>query len=101
MKDGISRVVNRGEFDKYLSDTKDGFQMIKDLRYTIDEVSGLVDVTNFSTGQEPNTAKNTIHDLRNGNKPFSLPIGQIPITQSFIRPAGFNRGKPKFSMNFQ
>ena len=100
MKDGLSRLVNRAEFDKYMNDTNDGLQNIRDLQYNINEETGFVNVTNFNTGQNPNSEKNTIHDLRKGSKPFPLQVKQPPITQSLMSPAGIKRGKPKFSMNF-
>jgi predicted enzyme related to lactoylglutathione lyase len=70
MKDGLSRLVNRGEFDRYLSETTEGWHSIQSLEYNINEETGFVDVTNFYTGIVSNPKENKIHDLRNGSRPF-------------------------------
>ena len=72
MKDGLERLVNRGEFDRYLSNTTEGHHSIVDLEYIIDEVNGFVNVNNFNTGIVANSQQNKMHDLRNGNKPFPV-----------------------------
>jgi hypothetical protein len=103
MQDGITRLVNRTEFDKYVNETDDGFLKIRDLRYNINEETGFVNVTSFNTGQDPDSKRNVVHDLRNGTKPFSLNVNQPTQqsnTQSFMMSAGVKRGKPRFSMKF-
>jgi hypothetical protein len=70
MKDGLARLVNRGEFDRYLSETTEGWHSIQSLEYNINEETGFVDVTNFYTGIVSNPKENKIHDLRNGSRPF-------------------------------
>ena len=75
LKDGITRLVNRGEFDKYEQEkttnkTVDGFHTIKDLQYVFDEISGFVNVTSFTTQTPENIAQTTVHDMRNGAVPF-------------------------------
>ena len=70
MKDGLTRVVNRREFNRYLNETNEGWHSIQDLEYSIDEETGFVNVTNFYTGVVSNPNENKIHDLRNGSKPF-------------------------------
>ena len=70
MKDGLSRLVNRGEFDRYLSETSEGWHSIQSLEYNINEETGFVNVTNFYTGIVSNPKENKIHDLRNGSRPF-------------------------------
>jgi len=101
MQDGITRLVNRTEFDKYVNETDDGFQKIRDLRYNINEETGFVNVTSFNTGQNPDSQKNIVHDLRNGNKPFSLnKSNQQSNAQSFMMSTNVKRGKSRFSMKF-
>ena len=70
MKDGLLRVVNRTEYDRIINDTNEGFHSIKNLNYTIDETTGFINITSFTTDFAPDTSKNTIHDLRNGIIPF-------------------------------
>jgi hypothetical protein len=70
MKDGLARLVNRGEFDRYLSETQEGWHSIQSLEYNINEETGFVDVSNFYTGVVANPSQNKIHDLRNGSRPF-------------------------------
>ena len=84
LKDGIERVVNRGEFDRYLGNTTEGIDSIHSLRYNIDESTGFVDVDQFETGVQVDPLKNKIHNLRDGNQPFQpIPIrkGRLPRMQ--------------------
>jgi len=99
MKDGLTKIVNRSEFDRYKSNTDDGFYKIRDLQYNFDEETSFVNVTGFLTAYNENPEENTVYDIRKGSKPFTSPVPPTPITQSFMRPAG-KRGKPRFSMNF-
>lgn len=71
MKDGLERIVNKSEFDRYMSETTEGIQSIKNLNYNFDSNSGFVNVSNFNTENDPNTSLNSIHNLKNGNRPFS------------------------------
>jgi hypothetical protein len=70
MKDGLGRLVNRGEFDRYLNETQEGWHSIQSLEYNINEETGFVDVSHFYTGVVANPSQNKIHDLRNGSRPF-------------------------------
>jgi len=70
MKDGLERLVNRGEYDRFTSDTNEGFQSINTLQYNIDENTSFINVVTFFTGIEPNPQQNKIHDIRNGSAPF-------------------------------
>jgi len=71
MKDGLYRLVNRKEFDRVVNDTPEGIQSITNLQYNIDADSGFINVTNFSTGTDPDASQNSVFDLRNGLLPFS------------------------------
>ena len=89
MKDGLTRLVNRSEFDRFINDTTEGWQSIKLLEYEIDEETGFINVNNFYTGVAENPQQNQIHDLRNGSKPFNL------ITMPF---SGAKRVRAKMGM---
>jgi hypothetical protein len=92
MKDSVTRTVNRKEFDRYMTDTKEGIHSIYGLEYNIDDSNGFINVTSFFTGNEPKSEFNTTHDLRKGNIPFtptkksnSLPFdfsSRIPVAIS-------------------
>jgi hypothetical protein len=79
MKDGLARLVNRGEFDRYLSNTLEGYHTISGLQYIIDETTGFVNVNHFNTGITSNPEQNKMHDLRNGNKPFPVMMNKRRI----------------------
>jgi hypothetical protein len=84
LKDGLERLVNRGEFDRYIAKTPEGIDSIRSLIYQINENSGYVNVIYFETGVQMDPSKNQIHDLRKGNRPF-FPIpkktGKLPRIQ--------------------
>jgi hypothetical protein len=70
LTDGTTRIVNKGEFDAYISKSREGIDSIRELQYTIDESTGYVNVTDFKTNREENKSLNTIHDLKKGNVVF-------------------------------
>lgn len=90
IKDGVTRTVNRKEFDRYMSDTKEGLHSIYGLEYNIVDSTGFINVTSFFTGNEPKSEFNTTHDLRKGNAPFITSISSMPFTKK--------RGQPKLGM---
>ena len=69
-KDGLTRIINRGEYDRYINDTKEGITGIHDLQYVIDENTGFINVHKFNTEIVLDTNKNQVHDIRTGNHPF-------------------------------
>jgi regulator of replication initiation timing len=71
----VLREVNQGEFLRYANNTKEGIYSIANLKYTIDESSGFVNVSNFSTEYNPDLTKYKMHDLRNGPIPFDTKVG--------------------------
>jgi N-terminal region of glycosyl transferase group 7 len=89
MKDGLERLVNRGEFDRYMADTNEGVQSINTLNYNIDETTGFINVTSFFTGIDPNSNQNVVHDLRQGSRPFQPAV--MPL-------AGVVRRRPTMMM---
>ena len=74
LHDGVSRTVNKKEFDRYLQDTKEGIDSIYHLHYTVDEQTGFVNVQLFKTSTEPEVVENKEYDLRNGPRPFGNPV---------------------------
>jgi len=70
LNDGLARMVNRKEFDRYINNTIEGINSITDLNYEIDENSGFVHVNNFKTGHTIDNSQSTMHDLRKGNIPY-------------------------------
>ena len=72
MKDGLERVVNRKEFDRFVADTTDGFSDIKNLKYDID--NDFVNVSNFDTLTLPSPQDNVTHNIGSGNPPFKKAI---------------------------
>ena len=76
LHDGITRVVNKREFDRYIQLTAEGFSSIRELRYSVTE-DGFVNVHSFLTDTEPVTDENKNYDLRSGPKPFEIaPVQQ-------------------------
>ena len=77
MKDGLDRVVNRGEFDRYianLSNPNTGFHTIKHLQYDID--GDFINVRHFVTETDNRPDTNTVHDTRKGVVVFPSPLPQ-------------------------
>ena len=77
MKDGLQRIVNRKEFDRYVDEYKynivnDGIHTISGLSYQEDRETGFINVTAFTTGVPDNQSTNQVHDLRNGTIPFKM-----------------------------
>lgn len=70
LNDGVLRSINRTEFDRFLGNTTDGLTSITNLKYTMDEERGFIQITSFSCETENNSEKNIQYDLRNGNIPF-------------------------------
>ena len=75
LKDGITRIVNRGEFDRYVDEVKyqgiiDGINTISDISYTFDDNISFLNITTFKTPISERPELNKIHDIRDGNVPF-------------------------------
>jgi hypothetical protein len=89
MKDGLERIVKRSEFERYMSETTEGFSQIENIQYSINEDTGFIDVTQFITATNDNKKEDIVHDLRNGSKPFQ---------QSLIQFKGSNKRRPAMRM---
>jgi len=70
MKDGLERVVNRTEYERFRFNTTDGLRTIEDLVYNIDDNTMFINITNFKAEVVNNTANNSVHDLRKGTPMF-------------------------------
>ena len=70
MNDGFTRNVNRDEFIRYKKGTNDGISSITDVVYTIDEMSGFINITGFTSLVPSNSTKTSVHKLENGARPF-------------------------------
>uniref|UniRef100_A0A6C0I654 Uncharacterized protein n=1 Tax=viral metagenome TaxID=1070528 RepID=A0A6C0I654_9ZZZZ len=90
MKDGLSRTVNRSEFERYMSDTNEGFSNLRNIEYTINHETGFVNVTQFDTGIPEAPETNAIHLLSNGAYPFK--------TDAVVLSKGNNRRRANMSM---
>jgi hypothetical protein len=68
--DGMTRSVNRTEYDLYMARYKEGWSAIRDLQYDYDESKGFLNVRGFLTESEEDKAKTMTYDLRKGIHPF-------------------------------
>jgi hypothetical protein len=71
LNEGMDRLINKNEFDKYLGNTNEGFATIQNINKNLDEDTGFINITEFNTGNEPISVENKIYDIRNGNKPYA------------------------------
>jgi hypothetical protein len=71
LKDGITRIVNRTEFDNYMDNTSEGINTINELQYNYDKTNGFVNVINFSTGTAIQPEKSKEYKITQNTPPFS------------------------------
>jgi hypothetical protein len=76
LKDGITRIVNRGEFDRYAHEFKyknniDGLNTLSNISYTFDDKTSFLNISRFDTPTIENPKLTQIYDVRNGNAPFT------------------------------
>jgi len=81
LKDGVERMVNRQEYDRYIEEAKykvvnDGISKIANLAYIVDKTKGFVHVSQFTTAVAEKSELNQLYDLRNGPVPFKLNTSQ-------------------------
>jgi hypothetical protein len=84
LKDGLTRVVNKKEFDRYVEKTKEGISSIHTLHYDFDESQGFINIRQFYTEYSEDKRYTKVHDLRNGSRPFAP---NQPKTNQFRRGA--------------
>ena len=73
--DGFEKVVNKNEFTRYMQSTTEGLNTIYSITCDHDEPTGFLNITNFITNFAEIPSANTIHDTRNGPKPFDTTMG--------------------------
>jgi hypothetical protein len=75
LKDGITRVVNRGEYDRYVDEVKyqnnqDGIRTLSFVNYTFVKSSRFINVHSFQTPVQEQPELSKVHDMREGPVPF-------------------------------
>jgi hypothetical protein len=75
LKDGITRIVNRGEYDRYVDEvrfqgTLDGINTISNIVYAFDESTSFLNISTFQTPISERPDLNIVHDMRDGTVPF-------------------------------
>ena len=73
LHDGVTRTVNKHEFNRYMNLTSEGIHSIRNLNYNILD-NGFVNVSTFDTEVDPVSTENREYDIRNGPRPFGNPI---------------------------
>jgi hypothetical protein len=71
LKDGLTRIVNRKEFDRYVQRTKEGISSIHNLYFDMNDSEGFIHVRQFMTEFAEDKRLTKLHDLRNGSRPFN------------------------------
>lgn len=69
------REVNEGEFDRYKRKTREGINSISNLLYTVDDTTGFVNVSDFSTKDVPDITRYKLYDLADGPSPYDTKFG--------------------------
>ena len=92
LKDGITRVVNRGEYDRYVDEVKyqnnhDGIQTLSYIYYEYDENTHFINIQTFQTPVQEQPELTKVHDMREGPIPF-------------VRTPQQRRGRPRMGMMF-
>lgn len=72
LKTGPERVVNRGEFQRFMSRVKEGITCIQNIKYNINEETGFVNVSQFDTGIECRHDLNSSFMAVDTNVPFRV-----------------------------
>ena len=75
MRAGAMRTVNSAEFDRYARNVDEGINTIRQLYYQLNEqatISGVIDVTQFSTTYEYNPMLDREFDTSKSNVPFNV-----------------------------
>lgn len=71
LHDDIYRLVNRKEFNRFSKNiSNDGINDISNLEKVIDEETGFIDVSNFTTSYLYDSSQDKVLDLREGGIPF-------------------------------
>jgi len=86
--DGMTRQVNRKEFDRYAAKTKENMYGIYNLEMSFDEQTGFLNVTHFDTLFPEDVTATKQHDLRNGPAPFTTIRGGGRFGIQYLRGGG-------------
>jgi len=75
LKDGITRIINRGEFDKYINELKynnsqNGISSLFSVSFDYDDSTNFLNILSFKTPFLEKTELTRIYDMRNGAIPF-------------------------------
>jgi hypothetical protein len=70
IKQSSIRIVNSGEFDRFIRRVNEGLNTIYDLYFTVNETTGLVDVTRFKTTHNVNLLLNRVFHPSKSKYPF-------------------------------
>ncbi len=73
LQDGLSRKVNKSEYDVFKSNTSEGIGSLTNVQYVYDDTTGFVSVSEFNTQREEDVSARSVHDLRKGAVPFPQP----------------------------
>jgi hypothetical protein len=73
LQDGLSRKVNKSEYDVFISNTSEGIWSLTNVQYVYDDATGFVSVSEFNTQREEDVSARSVHDLRKGAVPFPQP----------------------------
>ena len=77
LKDGITRIVNRGEYDRYINEilynqNNDGISTLSEIRYQYDTTNNFLNIATFTTPIQLNSDLSKVHDMREGAQPFKM-----------------------------
>ena len=77
LKDGITRTVNRGEYDRYVnevlySQNNDGINTLSEIHYKYDDTTNFLNIATFTTPIQANPELNKVHDMREGAQPYKM-----------------------------
>jgi hypothetical protein len=88
-RDGITRNINRTDFDVYMKKIPEGWRTIRDIRYDIE--GEFIQIRAFSTGREEKSETKREFDLRAGNRPF----GDDPYGKGAVKNMGIGIFTPR------
>ena len=81
---GITRNVNRKEYDAYKANTPEGINTIYQLATNYEESTGFVNVTNFITNRQENSSNTMVYDIRNGPRIFKSKNKRAGMIKMFL-----------------
>ena len=67
---GVTRDMNKTDFEKFATNTNDGINNISALNYTIDDETNFINITHFTTRYEEQKSETFKYDVRRGNRPI-------------------------------